>query len=70
MMFFWIFLVAAAVILLMAYTRGGTKFTSFLKPEKENPVDTLKRRFAEGEISNEEYEERKEALEEDGMFKP
>lgn len=30
---------------------------------KDSPLDVLKRRYAEGELSREEYEERKERLE-------
>ena len=36
---------------------------------KEKPIDVLKRRFANGEISEEEYEERKAVLEEDEYLK-
>ncbi|HUB61308.1 MAG TPA: SHOCT domain-containing protein [Puia sp.] len=30
--------------------------------ERETPIDILKRRFAEGQITRDEYEERKEIL--------
>lgn len=33
--------------------------------ERETPLEALQRRYAEGEISTEEYEERKERLERD-----
>lgn len=36
--------------------------TGTLRSSRESPLDTLQRRYAEGEISTEEYEERKEVL--------
>ncbi|MDC6353539.1 SHOCT domain-containing protein [Robiginitalea sp. SP8] len=37
----------------------------YRKNENENPNDILKKRFAKGEISKEEYEESKKVLESD-----
>ena len=34
------------------------------RKQQESPMDILKRRYASGEISKEEYEERKKVLEE------
>ena len=35
------------------------------RPARETPLDILQRRYAEGEISTEEYDEHKERLERD-----
>lgn len=35
------------------------------KKEKENPLDILKKRYAKGELTTEEYEERKKIIERD-----
>ena len=60
---FWILIVLAFVLLL---NRTGTNAPSTPHAEpKESPMDVLKRRYAEGELSTEEYEERKERLERD-----
>ncbi|MCK0180658.1 SHOCT domain-containing protein [Flavobacteriaceae bacterium S0862] len=39
--------------------------TSFRGPQKEDSLQILKKRFANGKISKEEYEESKKILEED-----
>ncbi|GAA4948020.1 hypothetical protein GCM10023314_21660 [Algibacter agarivorans] len=39
--------------------------TSFREPTKDNALQILKKRFANGEISKEEYEESKKTLEAD-----
>lgn len=55
---FWIAVIgAAAVFLFQAPTRPP--------PARETPLELLQRRYAAGEISKEEYEERKRALERD-----
>ncbi|MFQ5447107.1 MAG: SHOCT domain-containing protein [Saprospiraceae bacterium] len=67
MMYFWFiflgtFIAAAAYFVLQ---KGG-----FISDQrKEDPLDILKRRFANGEIDEEEYEERKAVLEEDEYLK-
>ena len=72
MLFFWIFLIVIAAIFIMGYANVNNTFTSFLGSGKKDPVNILKHRFAKGEISEEEYEERKAVLEEDELlnFKP
>lgn len=63
MIFLWVvFLIAASwVAFNYAKEHGGL---SFMK--KENPaIQILKERFAKGEISEEEYKERKATLEDD-----
>jgi putative membrane protein len=60
----WI-LVIAAVTWAIARSRPGGEASSTPSPDRETPLDILKRRYAEGEISTEEYEDRKERLERD-----
>jgi len=68
MMYFWIILVAIAIMVIWNFNKKNNKIrdSGF---EKEDPVDILKRRFAMGEIDEEEYEERKAVLEEDEYLK-
>ena len=60
-MFLWIILAAAAIWAIVAFGKEGTGF-SFGK-KKDDAIDLLKQRFAKGEITEEEYEERKAVLE-------
>jgi putative membrane protein len=58
-LFWWLFWVALIVALFSLFTptpRGR---------RRETPLEILQRRFAAGEISPEEYEERKKKLEHD-----
>lgn len=64
MMYFWIILVAIAIAAVWYFNENHGS-SPFLNPKKEDPLDILKRRFASGEIDEEEYEERKAVLEED-----
>lgn len=54
----WLLLIGLLVwgIYRLVSARGATRLTG------ESPLDTLRRRYAEGKISTEEYEERKEIL--------
>ena len=58
MMFFWWFLIIALVVL----TVRALINTNQGKQSKETPMDILKRRYAEGEIDEEEFEKRKKDL--------
>lgn len=60
--FWWIFwgLVIVGVIWMVARTQQEAGPPEH--PARETPLDILQRRYAEGEISTEEYEERKERL--------
>lgn len=68
MMYFWIILVAIAIMVIWNFNNNNNKILAW-GFEKEDPVDILKRRFAMGEIDEEEYEERKAVLEEDEYLK-
>lgn len=54
---FWVVLVLVVVGLLKPVARGRPR---------ETPLQVLQRRYAHGELSSEEYEERKTKLQRDG----
>ncbi|WP_423856412.1 SHOCT domain-containing protein [Yeosuana marina] len=58
MMFTWIIVLGAIALGIILY--AGKNGNKTLK--KENPLDILKRRYANGEISKEEYEEKKQSI--------
>lgn len=58
----WIPFLVIGIVLLIKFM-GNNGFRKFTKQEKESPLEILKRRYANGEISTEEYEERKKILE-------
>lgn len=56
----WIFWIAIVVVIVLLLTRsqfGGSR--------RETPLEVLERRYAAGEISTEEYEERRARLQQD-----
>jgi putative membrane protein len=55
----WLPIVVICVFLLSRFLNNSNKSNTF---ERETPLDILKKRYANGEISTEEYEERKKAL--------
>ena len=57
----WLFWIAFAAVI-FALARGDTEKQ---KRKRETPLELLQRRYAAGEISSEEYTERKARLEED-----
>ena len=57
MMIFWWLLIIALVVIVARALFTGTK-----RSEKETPLEILKRRYANGEIDKEEFEERKKDL--------
>lgn len=61
MFVFWIVIAVAAgwVFFRMLRNEGGMPVST---ERRETPLETLERRYAEGEISTEEYEERKRRL--------
>lgn len=59
----WIFWLLVLVGLVWAIARSGRSPSS--TDRNETPLEILQRRYAKGEISTEEYEERKERLERD-----
>lgn len=68
--FWWVFWILAIVgvvwmINRMQQERSGAPPASPRESTRETPLETLQRRYAEGEITTDEYEERKERLERD-----
>lgn len=63
----WIFWVIAIAGLVWAIARAQQDRAAPppTTPARETPLEILQRRYAEGEISTEEYEERKRRLERD-----
>ena len=59
--FFWITIVILVVLILYFLMRSTQR--SAYSQSKESPLDILKRRYANGEMTSEEFEERKRILE-------
>ncbi len=59
MILFWVGVIAAVVWLISTLVRGGTQ-----APDTNDPsaMEVLKRRYAQGEISKDEYEQKKKDL--------
>ena len=55
----WLFWVILLLVIFFVAFRGELR----IKKKKDSPLDILKRRYASGDISTEEYKERKRALE-------
>ncbi|UCF31517.1 MAG: SHOCT domain-containing protein [bacterium] len=60
MLLFWVVIVVLIVLVVRSMTGGGV---SSSQPGARDPMDILKERYARGEISTEEFEERKGVLE-------
>ncbi len=57
MIIFWVLVILGVVYLVQIATRGG------ISPgQKETPLDILKKRYAKGEITKEEFERMKDDL--------
>ncbi len=68
MMLFLLLIIVAAVVLYILYTQGklgtGDKDPLNIFKKNETPREILDRRFASGEIGEEEYKRKKKTLEE------
>ena len=53
--FFWIILLVLIIWAVVQFTNNGNRQNDGLK-DGETPLDFLKKRYAKGEISKEEYE--------------
>lgn len=58
MMFFWWFLIIALVIIVVR----SLMYTNQNRQSNETPMDILKRRYADGDIDEEEFNRRKKEL--------
>lgn len=59
MIWFWVILIVGLIIGFLQILKTNYSESS---QANEKPLDTLKRRFANGEISKNEFKEKKEAL--------
>ena len=64
MVFFWILIIVIVIGMGVWHLEKVSNIFSGRLP-KNNPIDILKRRFANGEITEEEYNEKRAILEED-----
>ncbi|MDX1795994.1 MAG: SHOCT domain-containing protein [Hydrogenovibrio sp.] len=58
MWLFWVFFLIVVFVLYKVVTSKAERHES----ERESPLDILEKRYARGEISKEEFEERKQTL--------
>jgi putative membrane protein len=58
MWIFWILIIVVIVALLRSYSGGGSNASS-----SESPMDILRKRYANGEMSDEEFEHHRKELE-------
>ena len=61
MWWIWIPLIIIVVWLIVRQTNANTSSN----PKQESPLEILKKRYANGEITKEEYEQRKKVLEDE-----
>jgi putative membrane protein len=59
----WIFWIAFVLIIVLLFWRGLSGPNAPPSRQTETPLEVLQRRYADGEITTEEYEERKARLE-------
>lgn len=64
MMFLWVIVIIAVIAGAWYFTRRKRNNPLWPDEQQRTPLQILKNRYARGEISKEEFEERKKALEE------
>lgn len=62
MILFWILLIAIVLFLLRRFSGDGQSPRNDASSPQSSALEILKQRYAKGEISKEEYEERRQAL--------
>lgn len=60
MWLFWISIIVGIFFIFQAMAKGSSENAL---PDKESPLEILKKRYARGEIEEEEYERRRKELE-------
>ncbi len=58
---FWIVIIGAVIWLIISQS-GKSRYQNQINPHLESPLDILKKRYAKGEISKEQFEEMKKDL--------
>lgn len=58
MWIFWLLIIIGVIFLILNITKG-----SMTQPSNDSPLEILKKRYARGEIEEEEYERRRKELE-------
>jgi putative membrane protein len=58
MWIFWVFIIVAIFVLVKSFSGGGSSASS-----SETPLEILRKRYARGEISEEEFEQHRKTLE-------
>lgn len=58
----WFFWIAIIIVALILYFLIRSTQRSGYSQSKENPIDILKRRYANGEITSKDFEERKRII--------
>lgn len=61
-MFFWIILIIGAIILISLFARRSGANPDKTGPGRETPMDILKKRYARGELSKEEFQRLKQDI--------
>jgi putative membrane protein len=62
-MFMWLILIILAGVVIYFILNRGRRSGTPAEPKQESPVEILKRRYANGEISKEEFDRIKKDLE-------
>jgi len=60
MWIFWVFIIVGIFFIAQSMVKGSSNNSS---SDNETPLDILKKRYARGEIDDEEYERRRKELE-------
>jgi putative membrane protein len=62
MMFFWVFVIGAIVLVIMLLARGTQPMDRYHGDPTHSALQILSERFARGEIQKDEYEDRKATI--------
>ncbi len=60
--FFWILIILAVIILIVVLSKIRSSETDGNSPGRETPLDILKKRYARGELTKEEFEQMKQDI--------